>query len=317
MAVQEQGSGRRNLPAEIILRLEDVSKRYDRRAVIEHMTLEIAKGECTALVGKNGSGKSTLLRLLAGLSRPTGGRRRVEGIRSPSIGLVAEKFPALPFTSGEFLMSMGITRGMDKRTVQSEISEWLKRLGMDSYRDVRMSHFSKGMLQKINLAQAVMGKPRLLLLDEPLSGIDTPSQKEVVRLLMDIKGMGTAMVMSVHEPELINQMADRIVLLENGKIVKEERGFRIETVRYATIVFYGDPMRVRQSLEGIGDREVAWVKEGAESEIHVRTDLSDHVLQRILNGGGHIVSVSQHEPSEVDLGELLKTTAAALEGGTL
>lgn len=76
-------------------------------------------------------------------------------------------------------------------------------------------------------------------------------------------------------------------------------------------------MRVRQSLEWIGDREVAWVKEGAESEIHVRTDLSDHVLQRILNGGGHIVSVSQHEPSEVDLGELLKTTAAALEGGTL
>ncbi|WP_256992239.1 ABC transporter ATP-binding protein [Paenibacillus sp. XY044] len=314
--MEHNGPGWRKMPAGIILRLEDVSKRYDRRMAAHHITLEIAEGECTALVGKNGSGKSTLLRLLAGLSHPTQGRRLTEAGRSLRVGLVTEKFPALPFTPGEFLMSMGRTRGMDRRTVQSEITEWLKRLGMEPYRDVRMSHFSKGMLQKINLVQAVMGSPRLLLLDEPLSGIDIPSQKEVIRLLMDMKGMGTAMVMSVHEPELINQAADRIVLLENGRIVKEERGFRIETVRYAIILFHGDPLRIRQSLEGIGDREVAWVKEGSESEIHVRTDLSDHVLQRILHGGGHIVSVSLREPSGVDLGELLQTAAAALEGGT-
>lgn len=290
-----------------IVSLQDACKVYNRRQVIHGLNVSVAERECVALIGKNGSGKSTLLRLLSGLTRLTTGQRTL-GKKVLSMGYVPERFPALPFTPYEYLNSVGSTRGMDKDAIISVVQELLELLGLDAYGGVRMSQFSKGMLQKVNLIQAVMGQPELLLLDEPLSGLDAPTQSHIVRFLLEMKRRGTAIVMSVHEPQLIERIADRILMMETGRIIREESGFR-KVKMFNKIVFGGLTPPLRKALFDLPGFQ-RWESEQSGGEIHVSSEASDNAIRLILDGGGSIISVQRSEDVEVNLGEWLKPAAA-------
>ncbi|WP_136604792.1 ABC transporter ATP-binding protein [Paenibacillus dokdonensis] len=293
--------------AELVI-MQDAVKVYGRRKVLQDISLNVRKGECTALVGKNGSGKSTLLRMLAGLTRPTSGTRWVSGGRLVT-GYVPERFPPLTFTPWEFLLSSAEVRGMKKESAENEIRGFLSQLGMESFAHVRMSQFSKGMLQKINLIQAMMGSPDLLVLDEPLSGLDIKAQENLEYILVGLKRSGTAIVMSVHEPKLIEQIADRVLLMKNGQIIKETSGKHLEAGTTTQIVLRGlNSSAVKRISEHPGI--VGLAVRSDHCELEVRSEAADVLLRQILDSGGSIVSVIPNMGMNIPLGEWLQPAAS-------
>ncbi|GIO29903.1 MULTISPECIES: ATP-binding cassette domain-containing protein [Paenibacillus] len=287
--------------------LRDTVKTYNGRNVLHNISLKVRQGECIALIGKNGSGKSTLLRLLAGLSRPTSGTRTVPG-GSLRIGYVPERFPPIVFTPWEFLSSAAAVRGLDKRAAEEELSVLLRQLDMEHAMHVKMNQFSKGMLQKISLIQAIAGKPDLLLLDEPLSGLDVKAQENLLHVLLAQKRSGTAIVMSVHESKLIERAADRVLLIQEGRIVKETREVRRQPGAVAQVsarIPGNDALAEIAALPGVANCT-------PDSDVYllqVEEDSIDQVLRIILDRGGSVLAVIPAEGIDARMGERLQAAA--------
>ena len=153
------------------MRLEGVGKRYGLRQpwIVRHVSHDIAAGQLIRFEGRNGSGKSTLLRVVAGVSVPSAGR--VAG--RPRVGYVPERFPGgLAFSAREYLQHMGRIHGLAGRAVSLAVEEWLDRLGAAEYAGSPLRTLSKGMCQKVAIAQALLARPGLLALDEAWTGLD-------------------------------------------------------------------------------------------------------------------------------------------------
>lgn len=182
----------------------------------------LEKGAATALVGPNGCGKSTLLRIIAGLDSPTSGSVREIGIKDVAIGYVPERFPAdLRFSSTEYLYHMGRIRGIPSPKLHRLIETLLNRFDLTSAKDVLIRDLSKGMRQKVVILQAMLAEPDLILLDEPLSGLDSASQDELLHILLELKSGGATLVFSSHEEFLVKQMADKVLYFRDGLIISE------------------------------------------------------------------------------------------------
>lgn len=284
-----------------LVSLQRAAKVYGKSQVLFDIDLKVQTGECTALVGRNGSGKSTLLRMLAGLTRPTQGLRQTRTDRLV-IGYVPERFPPLPFTPSEFLLSTADVKGMEKTSGEQEMMDLLGQLGLEGYLNVKMNQFSKGMLQKVNLIQALMGRPDLLLLDEPLSGLDVKAQESLLRILASLKLQGTAIVMSVHESTLIEQIADRVLLMRNGSIVKESGELSSAELNPTRIVARGlneDAVKHMAEHPGI----VNWTNRSGTCELEVLPGMTDLLLRLVLDNGGSVVSVLPAGSMELHIGE--------------
>ncbi|MEQ7049658.1 ABC transporter ATP-binding protein [Paenibacillaceae sp. P-4] len=274
-----------------LVKLEQVTKSYDRRVILQHVELSIGAHEAVSITGKNGSGKSTLLRLIAGLAKPTSGMIHRQGGSKQRIGFVPDRLPKLRLTPEEYLFSMGGMQGMSKEAISARLDELLALFKMEDAAARRMNTFSKGMLQKVNLMQAVLNKPDILLLDEPLSGLDTDSQRELIRLLRHMKQQGIAMVMSCHEASLVEQLADRCVSIHRGSIAITEvrpleEDMRIE-VMVPTSLSISDDIG---QIEGILSYEEHNATAGS-CILHSRRQDTDHVLMELLMRKCSIVSV--------------------------
>ncbi|GAA1881437.1 ABC transporter ATP-binding protein [Actinomadura bangladeshensis] len=177
------------------MRLENVAFRYRRRDpwVFRDVTLSLAVGSLTEVTGHNGAGKSTLLRVIAGLRRPRVGA--VEG-RPARVGYAPERFPVdQPFSVRVYLRHMAAIR----RVPQDSVEEWAERLRFDHLLDVRLPELSKGSAQKVGLAQALMGDPELLILDEPFAGLDAAIREALPELISGLAADGSTIVVSDHQ----------------------------------------------------------------------------------------------------------------------
>jgi len=291
-----------------LVEVRNACKSYGRRKVLQEMSLKVMQGECIALIGRNGSGKSTLLRLLAGLARPTSGTRKEMQGRKLSIGYVPERFPPLPFTPWEFLTSVASVRGMDKHAAEEELNDLLRKLDMEHAMHVKMNQFSKGMLQKINLIQGICGKPGMLLLDEPLSGLDVKAQEELLHMLLARKQAGTAIVMSVHESKLIDRAADRVLLIRDGRIAEETPAVRPTSQELTRVVArMPDSGTLARIAAHGGVADCTPVSEACLLE--VESGWVDQVLRLILDSGGSIVSVTPAAGMDDRMEERLESAA--------
>ncbi|GAB6931405.1 ABC transporter ATP-binding protein [Paenibacillus sp. JCM 10914] len=269
-----------------LLTLSDVHKRYGTLTVLQQVNWTISKGECVALTGGNGAGKSTLLQLIAKLAHPTTGSR-IEHMEPIMIGFVPERFPALRFKPSEYLSHMAAIRGMSQKAAAKRIDAIMSVFRLQ---DTRMTLSSKGMLQKVNVMQALLMEPDLLVLDEPLSGLDESSQMEMIRVLTEIKRQGTAIAMSVHEPLLISSVADRVTQIDQGRI---ERDGMLERKR---------PLpRMKLECSGLNEADkmeleqhagfLYWRSTGTPTALIVHERRADELLLLILRMGGSIVRV--------------------------
>jgi ABC-2 type transport system ATP-binding protein len=211
------------------LEVRGLTKRFDRPAV-DALDLTIRTGEFYALLGPNGAGKTTTLRMVAGLLRPDAGSVAVWGIDALTDPVAAKQIMAWvsdepmiydKLTPLEYLEFVAGLWGIDPKVSDRSAQELLISLGLEPHLHERCEGFSKGMRQKVALAGALVHDPRLIILDEPLTGLDALSARHVKGLLQARVRAGCTVIMTTHILEVAERMADRIGVIAAGKLVAE------------------------------------------------------------------------------------------------
>jgi ABC-2 type transport system ATP-binding protein len=216
--------GRRDLPGSAILLFEQVSKWYGPVIGVNQVTLELRPG-ITGLVGHNGCGKSTLMRLAAGHLRSDLGRVSVAGHDAWTarakmhVGFCPENDTFYEEMSGRaFVETMARLCGFDRREARRRTEATLEQVGMSERANRKLAGYSKGMRQRIKLAQALLHDPELLLLDEPMSGIDPIGRRESIHLFQELARRGKCLLVSSHELEDLEKLTDHVAIMAAGRI---------------------------------------------------------------------------------------------------
>jgi len=216
-------------PAETALQVRGLTKRFDRLAV-DTLDLTVRTGEFYALVGPNGAGKTTTLRMVAGLLRPDAGSVAVFGIDALGDPVAAKQVTAWlsdepmiydKLTPLEYLEFVAGLWGIDPAAAEPSAHGLLVSLGLEPHLHERCEGFSKGMRQKVALAGALVHDPRLIILDEPLTGLDAVSARHVKGLLAERVRAGGTVIMTTHILEVAERMADRIGVIAAGRLVAQ------------------------------------------------------------------------------------------------
>jgi ABC-2 type transport system ATP-binding protein len=224
------------------LSVRGLEKRYRATTALAGVDVEVAEGELVGLLGPNGAGKSTLVKIACGLVRPTRGEAEVCGARAGSLearrrlGYLAELFRFPGWYSADELLELH-QRLAGSQGGATERAELLELVGLADARTRRVEEMSKGMQQRLGIAQALIGAPPLLLLDEPTSALDPVGRRTVRLLLEELRRRGTSVLLNSHLLSEIELVCDRVVILLRGKVVAEgspaelgrARGVEIET----------------------------------------------------------------------------------------
>ncbi len=213
-----------NSALEPVLLFEQVSKWYGPVIGLNQVTLEL-RGGITGLVGSNGAGKSTLLRLATGQLKPSLGRVTVRGVDAwewrakALVGYCPDNDAFYEDMGGRaFVLAMARLCGFDRTEARRRTEAVLDRVGMADRADRKLRGYSKGMRQRIKLAQALLNDPELLVLDEPLSGIDPLGRQEMLELFQGLAAEGKCLLVSSHELEELEKLTDHVAILTRGRI---------------------------------------------------------------------------------------------------
>ncbi|WP_285397818.1 ABC transporter ATP-binding protein [Lysinibacillus sp. fls2-241-R2A-57] len=205
-----------------IMEIQNISKQYRGKKILENATFAICANQIIALVGKNGSGKSTLLKIIAELVDADSGSI-VKHRQSLKIGYVPEVTPShILFTPEEYLYHMGSIRGMAKKQLQQRINDLLELFHLKDARNIRIDNFSKGMKQKVMIMQAMLEDTDLLILDEPLSGLDPKAQSDLEETLSILKNKGLSIVLTCHETKLLQHLVDTVLVIQHNKVIQTD-----------------------------------------------------------------------------------------------
>src|SRR2546422_2356872 len=217
-----------NEPANNMIIFDDVSKFYGEILGVNRVNLQIAPG-ITSLVGPNGAGKSTLMNLMTGLLQPTRGRITILGVPTDrpeelfrKVGYCTQ-FDSFPrgLTGREFIKSFLLVHGFDRKQADALTVTALDRVSLLEAADRKVAAYSKGMRQRIRLAQALAHQPSVLILDEPLNGLDPMVRAETIALFRKLSAEGLHLIISSHILHEVDMMSDCVVLLNNGYVVAE------------------------------------------------------------------------------------------------
>ncbi len=216
------------------VKVQGLSKRYagvfSGKAVqaLDRLDLEVAPGEIFGLLGPNGAGKTTLVKILLSIVRPTTGEAALFGVpvRRPAarqrVGYLPEnhRFPDF-LPAAQMLDLYGQMARLPASLRRLRIDEGLERVGMTRWRDTKIKKFSKGMMQRLGLAQALMGDADLLLLDEPTDGVDPLGRREIRDLLVQLRAQGKTIFLNSHLLSEVEQVCTRVAILNQGRLVRE------------------------------------------------------------------------------------------------
>jgi len=205
-----------------ILEVQNVCKQYNGKIILKNASFSIAANQIIALVGKNGSGKSTLLKIIAAFIQPDSGTI-VKHRSSLKVGYVPEVTPShILFTPQEYLYHLGRIRGMTKKHLLQKIEELLDMFQLKEAQNTRIVHFSKGMKQKVMIMQAMLEETDLLIMDEPLSGLDAKAQNDFEQILAKVRDQGLSIILTCHETKLLENLVDSVLLIQDNQIIQEK-----------------------------------------------------------------------------------------------
>ncbi|PWU66893.1 ABC transporter ATP-binding protein [Gracilibacillus dipsosauri] len=214
-----------------IITLDEISKQYDEQYAVDHLSLAIKKGEIFGLLGPNGAGKSTSILMMLGLSEPTTGSVHVCGINSTSNPIeVKRRVGYLPddlgfyehMTGFENLLYTASLNGLSRKLAEERANYLLQRVGLTDATNKKAGKYSRGMRQRLGLADVLMKDPEVIILDEPTLGIDPEGVREILKLIQQLnKEDGITVLLSSHQLHQVQQICDRVGIFVKGKLLAE------------------------------------------------------------------------------------------------
>lgn len=220
----------RNLQSAIIMiSLTSVTKKYNDFTAVDNVSYAIADGECFALLGPNGAGKTTIVRMLLGFTQPTFGSVVINGLPASdpasrkNVGYLAEVLKIPPYLSGfEYLMRHASLIGLSRQEALAAVDKAVEIVSMKGVKKKKSSAYSKGMKQRIGLAAAILGNPKLLILDEPVSGLDPIGIRDVRKILDTMRMSGTTIVLNSHLLSEVEKTCTTAGIMYKGKILVKD-----------------------------------------------------------------------------------------------
>jgi ABC-2 type transport system ATP-binding protein len=262
-----------------MIEVENLTKRYGDRTAVDGVSFQVHPGTVTGFLGPNGAGKSTTMRMIAGLDQPTAGRVRVNGrdyrdAQAPmaELGVLLEAKAVHPGRSArDHLLVLAQTAGLGK----ARIDEVIEQVGLAAVAGRRVGGFSLGMGQRLGIAVALLGKPRTIMLDEPVNGLDPEGVRWVRTLLRSLADQGCTVFVSSHLLGEMAETADRLVVIGRGQVIADStvEGFVAGMVSDAVVVRTPEAARLRTLLSGPGITVTA----DSEDALHVRGLPTDQI----------------------------------------
>ena len=212
---------------ESIIKVDNVIKKFGSEIALNNVSIEFERGKIYGIVGRNGSGKTVLFKTIIGFLKPTSGRVFVGGKEigkdtdfADNIGIIIETPGFLSAYSGyknlEYLASI------KNRIGKNEIKKSMERVGLDPNSKKKVGKYSLGMRQRLGIAQAIMENPDILILDEPMNGLDNQGVKEVREILLNLKEEGKSIILASHNKEDIEALCDKVYEMDHGKLTEKK-----------------------------------------------------------------------------------------------
>jgi len=206
--------------------LDKITKEFGSLTAVDQVSCQVKKGEYFALLGPNGAGKTTIIRMLMGFIQPTSGTVKINGISAydtrvrKKIGYIAEQNMIPPYLSGfEYLSRHAALLGLSHKETRNEIERVIQIVSMSGKENKKSHGYSKGMLQRMGLAAAIMGQPELLVLDEPVSGLDPIGIRQVRKILEDLRKCRITIILNSHLLSEVEKTCDTAAIIHKGRIV--------------------------------------------------------------------------------------------------
>lgn len=290
------------------IEIENLTKDYPAgflrkrmRRSLDHLSLRVEEGEVFGFLGPNGAGKTTTLKLLMRLIFPTEGTARIRGRSIEDVPMHAEigYLPEQPYfydhlTARELLDYYARFSGFDRAERKRRVTRYLELVGIAAAADVQLRKFSKGMLQRVGIAQAIVHEPKVIFLDEPMSGLDPVGRREVRDIILDLKRQGRTVFFSTHILPDAEMLCDRVAVLAGGKLQGtgapgEIVGIEVQSmeVLFETPGGTGVPAAIAQQASRMGAR---YRIEVGEANLY-------EAMDRLRDAGARILSVTPVRPT--------------------
>jgi ABC-2 type transport system ATP-binding protein len=292
-----------------MIQVEDLTKRYGERTAISHLTFHANKGEIVGFLGPNGAGKTTTMRILTGFMPPSEGTGRVAGFDllteslevRKRVGYLPENVPLYPeMTVIQYLDFVAELRHIPKR--QDRVDEVLAVVHVDHRAESFIGNLSKGLRQRVGLAQALLHRPEVLIMDEPMDGFDPQEQIEVKKLIREI-GKEQTVMLSTHILAHAQELCDRVIIISQGQIVAEDSPERLSLQ-----IAGGGRIRVQVAGDGVGLVDalralpgLADVRAVVDGQVEVETspgsDPRAEIARTVVNGGWKLLELHRERAS--------------------
>ncbi|HFK1408874.1 TPA: ATP-binding cassette domain-containing protein [Bacillus cereus] len=207
------------------LEIKNVTKSFKGKIAVNNFSMELQAGECVGLIGPNGAGKSTLIKVISDITNPTAGEVLLNGIKISKMKSEIGYLPQYPnffhwMTARETLTFMGQLSGLKKEELSKSIPKVLEKVGLKEEENAKVSTFSGGMKQRLGIAQALLHKPSLIVMDEPVSALDPIGRREVLNLIKEIK-KDTTILLSTHILSDAEEICERFVIIKDGTKIED------------------------------------------------------------------------------------------------
>jgi ABC-2 type transport system ATP-binding protein len=274
-----------------------------KKRVLHGISFSVRQGEIFGFIGPNGAGKTTTLKVLMGLIRPSAGEASILGhdVRETAfrrhVGFLPENPWFYDFLTGrEFLRFYARVSGVARGSREARIRELLAKVGLADAADQRLRTYSKGMLQRVGIAQALVHDPGVVFLDEPMSGLDPIGRKEIRDLILRLHAEGKTVFMNTHILSDVEMICHRVAIIVRGRIRYEGSidEFLDAGERESDVVLAGLPTELAAELEDLGARLRGL---GDRTEVRVAEKQVAEVLSRALAAGAQVISVAPHRAS--------------------
>ncbi len=310
------------MKAVAVLEAKDVIKRYGDVTALKGISLTLNEGEILALLGPNGAGKTTLINIISGVIEPTSGEVRIEGLppKNPNarakIGLMPQEHSLYGDLTGiENLVFYARLYGLEKQEISDKIPKLLKRVGLGDAARRLVKTYSGGMKKRLSLAAALLNDPKILILDEPTTGMDPGMRVETWKIIREAKESGKAILLATHYMDEADALADRVAIINSGAIIAEgtpEELKRKYGPKSVVEVELWKPLKdAAKIIEGIAESVTP-----SEDEMQLIVHVSDpdsavpEVVTKLHTAGAAVRSLKVRKPTLEDV--FLKLTGRRL-----